>query len=86
MKNGGFAPVFILSFRCLLKLRAYNLSQPAVLPLQAALPPLPCHNSYAKPELAPARHRLAAKRFAALAKIEERHTNHYQATLAKIAA
>lgn len=28
----------------------------------------------------------AAKRFAALAKVEERHANHYKATLAKIAA
>lgn len=28
----------------------------------------------------------AAKRFAALAKVEERHANHYRATLAKIAA
>jgi rubrerythrin len=28
----------------------------------------------------------AAKRFAALAKVEERHANHYRATLEKIAA
>lgn len=28
----------------------------------------------------------AAKRFAALAKVEERHANHYKATLAKVAA
>ena len=28
----------------------------------------------------------AAKRFAALAKVEERHANHYKATLAKVTA
>ena len=38
---------------------------------------------YAKPTLSNA---LAQKRFAALAKVEERHANHYKAQLAKVSA